>query len=272
MDTTVAQTQQGFSSENSPHEDYFAANMANGGRSLNAVWESGCFDIYEKAFLNAIGRTVDFRGDFMDQVTMTVSRIAHLMSCSVRKTQSVGKKLEEEGYVKIQNNVDEKGNKLPNSYRLTWKFFSEEKERLRQLMQGGTTPPGARRAPPLVHSVPISSPKTSPNKESLSSKESGMRVSGEEPSAIEEGKGKEVKKTEDSLEGRKKEEEVKKTENRSPPARVLSPVKPKVDDKPPLAVYVPPTEDTPEYFAAVAMFSQRLREMKVAQAKDREFW
>ena len=132
----------------------------NGGRSLNAIWDSPRLDCYEKLFLQFLGSCADFSGDFTDFSFHSLKKLEEATSLSRRKLLYVAKDLEEKSYILREKRFFVQDNtKAPSNYSLTKKIFDEYililRERDAKKAQDGAqyAPGSAQYALGVVHSV-----------------------------------------------------------------------------------------------------------------------
>lgn len=100
--------------------------ITNGGRALNAVWESDLKQA-QKSILLYLGSKADFRGSFMDAMEIKQSVLAK--KCSMKKRSIITHLLELEQN-KYITSIQKPG--YENTYSLTPKIFDEHELRLKK--------------------------------------------------------------------------------------------------------------------------------------------
>jgi len=97
----------------------------SGGRHLNAITHSKNLNTLEKFFMLNLGAMMDFRDIIHSSRYVSYTKMADLMSCSIKTIQRISVSLRTRGYINVENRFGEDDRQQSNVYSLTDLVFEE---------------------------------------------------------------------------------------------------------------------------------------------------
>ena len=97
----------------------------SGGRHLNAITHSKNLNTLEKFFMLNLGAMMDFRDIIHSSRYVSYTKMAELMSCSIKTIQRISVSLRTRGYINVENRFGEDERQQSNVYSLTDLVFEE---------------------------------------------------------------------------------------------------------------------------------------------------
>ncbi|RPH41137.1 MAG: hypothetical protein EHM87_20480 [Burkholderiales bacterium] len=94
-----------------------------GGRCLNAVYHRDDLTGIQTAIMIYFGGRLDFRDFLHSKITVSVSQICKAIKFKETAVRRAIKELIEMGYIYVENNFDERGFKIENTYSISDYFF-----------------------------------------------------------------------------------------------------------------------------------------------------
>lgn len=94
-----------------------------GGRCLNAVYHRDDLTGIQTAIMIYFGGRLDFRDFLHSKITVSVSQICKAIKFKETAVKRAIKELIEMGYIYVENNFDERGFKIENTYSISDYFF-----------------------------------------------------------------------------------------------------------------------------------------------------